>query len=169
MNGVDTAILVVTLLSCLFGLWRGFAKEVLSLLTWVAALLLADMYSAAVADYLVNLIENSSVRYITAFALVFIIIMLLGTLLNNLLSRLLNLSGLNLADRLMGAIFGVARGVAIVLVALFVTHIFVSETDQWQKSRFVPYGLAMIERSLVLIEDIDTVDLGQQTDRVQLR
>ena len=49
------------------------------------------MYSAAVADYLVNLIENSSVRYIAAFALIFILVMILGTVLNNLLSRLLNL------------------------------------------------------------------------------
>ncbi len=153
MNGVDMAIVIVTLMSCVFGLWRGFVKEVLSLLTWIAALLLADMYSAQVATYLLDLISSDTVRYITAFALIFVIIMILGTLLNTLLGKLLNLTGLNLADRLMGAVFGVARGVVIVLVILFVSNIFVSETEQWQKSRLIPYGLAMIERSLVLIEN----------------
>ncbi|GIT23363.1 MAG: hypothetical protein CM1200mP40_30450 [Gammaproteobacteria bacterium] len=39
MNEFDTAILVVIVLSCVFGLWTGLIKEVLSLLTWIAALL----------------------------------------------------------------------------------------------------------------------------------
>ena len=45
MNEVDTAILTVTALSFIFGLWRGLVKEVLSLVTWIAALLVARVYS----------------------------------------------------------------------------------------------------------------------------
>jgi membrane protein required for colicin V production len=144
-----------------FGLWRGLVKEVLSLLTWVAALLVARVYSDVLAGVLVNLIENSSVRYVTAFALIFVAVMMLGTYLNHLMSKLLTVTGLKLADRLLGGVFGVARGVIIVLVILFVTSVFVSGTEQWQQSRLIPYGLAMIEWSRLFIEDINSVNLVQ--------
>ena len=98
MNGVDTAILVVTTLSCLFGLWRGLVKEVLSLVTWVAALLVARVYSETLSEFMVNVIDSGSVRYVTALALIFVVIMMLGTLFNHLLSKLLTITGLKLVD-----------------------------------------------------------------------
>ena len=158
MNGVDTAILVVTTLSCLFGLWRGLVKEVLSLVTWVAALLVARVYSETLSDVLVNVIESSSVRYVAAFALIFVIVMMIGTLLNHLLSKLLTITGIKVLDRLLGGVFGVARGVIIVLVILFITSVFVSETEQWQQSTLIPHGMAMIEWSRIFIEDMNSVN-----------
>ena len=62
MNEVDTAILVVIVLSCVFGLWTGLIKEVLSLLTWIAALLVARVYSEGLSGLFVNVIDNSAVR-----------------------------------------------------------------------------------------------------------
>ena len=76
MNGVDTAILVITTLSFLFGLWRGLIKEVLSLLTWVAALIVARLYSETLSELLVNIIDSSSIRYVSAFAIIFIVVMM---------------------------------------------------------------------------------------------
>ncbi len=161
MNGVDTAILVVTTLSCLFGLWRGLVKEVLSLVTWVAALLVARVYSETLSEFMVNVIDSGSVRYVTAFALIFVVVMMLGTLLNHLLSKLLTITGLKLVDRLLGGVFGAARGVIIVLVIVFISSVFVSETEQWQQSTLIPYGVAMIEWSRIFIEDMNSVNLGQ--------
>ena len=126
MNGVDTAILVITTLSFLFGLWRGLIKEVLSLLTWVAALIVARLYSEALSELLVNIIDSSSIRYVSAFAMIFIVVMMLGTFLNYLMSKLLTITGLKFADRLLGGVFGVARGVIIVLVILFISGLFLS-------------------------------------------
>ena len=108
MNGVDTAILVITTLSFLFGLWRGLIKEVLSLLTWVAALIVARLYSETLSELLVNIIDSSSIRYVSAFAIIFIVVMMLGTFLNYLMSKLLTITGLKFADRLLGGVFGVA-------------------------------------------------------------
>ena len=161
MNGVDTAILVVTTLSCLFGLWRGLIKEVLLLVTWVAALLVARVYSETLSELMVNAIDSDSVRYVTAFALIFVVVMMAGTLFNHLLSKLLTITGLKAVDRLLGGVFGVARGVIIVLVILFISSVFVSETEQWQQSTLIPYGLAMIEWSRIFIEDMNSINLGQ--------
>ena len=156
-NQVDIVILIITLLSSIFGLWRGLIKEVLSLLTWIAALLVSRVYSEPLAGLMTGMIENDGIRYVSAFAILFVIVMMLGTFLNFLMSKLLNFTGLKLADRLLGAVFGVARGVIIVLLILFVTSVFVSETELWQKSQLIPYGMDLIEKSQVFIGDINSV------------
>ena len=156
-NQVDIVILIITLLSSIFGLWRGLIKEVLSLLTWIAALLVSRVYSEPLAGLMTGMIQNDGIRYVSAFAILFVIVMMLGTFLNFLMSKLLNVTGLKLADRLLGAVFGVARGVIIVLVILFVTNVFVSETELWQKSQLIPYGMDLIEKSQVFIGDMNSV------------
>ena len=156
-NQVDIVILIITLLSSIFGLWRGLIKEVLSLLTWIAALLVSRVYSEPLAGLMTGMIENDGIRYVSAFAILFVIVMMLGTFLNFLMSKLLNFTGLKLADRLLGAVFGVARGVIIVLVILFVTSVFLSETELWQKSQLIPYGMDLIEKSQVFIGDMNSV------------
>ena len=157
MNEVDTAILVVIILSCIFGLWTGLVKEVLSLLTWIAALLVARVYSEGLSELFVNVIDNSSVRYATAFVIIFIVIMMLGRLLNHQLSKLLISTRLKLTDR----VFGIARGALIVMLILFISNLFLSETEQWQQSTLIPYGMAMTEWSRIFIADMNAVNLAQ--------
>ena len=161
MNEVDAAILGITVLSWLFGLWRGLIKEVLSLLTWVAALLVARVYSEYLAGWLVNLIDSSSARYVTAFAVIFVVVMMVGTVLNHLMAKLLTITGLKLVDRLLGGVFGIARGVIIVLVIVFILSVFVSETEQWRQSMLIPYSMAAIEWSRIFIGDLNSVNLVQ--------
>lgn len=156
-NQVDIVILIITVLSSAFGLWRGLIKEVLSLLSWVAALLVSRVYSEPLSGLMTGMIENDGIRYVTAFAVLFITVMMLGTFLNFLMSKLLTVTGLKLADRLLGAAFGVARGVIIVLVILFITSMFVSETELWQQSQLIPYGMTLIEKSQVFIGDMNSV------------
>ena len=156
-NQVDIVILIITVLSSAFGLWRGLIKEVLSLLTWVAALLVSRVYSEPLAGLMTGMIDNDGIRYVSAFAILFVIVMMLGTFLNFLISKLLNVTGLKFADRLLGAVFGVARGVIIVLVILFVASMFASETELWQQSQLIPYGMDLIEKSQVFIGDMNSV------------
>jgi membrane protein required for colicin V production len=156
-NQVDIVILIITVLSSAFGLWRGLIKEVLSLLTWIAALLVSRVYSEPLAGLMTGMIENDGIRYVSAFVILFFIVMMFGTFLNSLMSKLLSVTGLKLADRLLGAGFGVARGVIIVLVIMFIASMFVSETELWQQSQLVPYGMDLIERSQVFIGDMNSV------------
>lgn len=156
-NQVDIVILIIVVLSSLFGLWRGFIREVLSLLTWIAALLVSKVYSEPLAELMSGMIENESIRYVSAFALLFVVVMILGTFLDFLMSKLLTITGLKLADRLLGAVFGVARGVIIVMAILFISNIFVSETELWQQSQLIPHGMTLIEKSQIFIGDFNSV------------
>ena len=157
MTQVDNLILAVIAISSAFGVRRGFIKEIMSLLSWIAALLVSRVYSVSLASILENLIDNPSVRYVIAFSVLFVIIIMLGTLLNHLMSKLLVVTGLKTIDRLLGAVFGVARGTVIVLVFLFVLNVFVSESEWWQQSTLIPYGMVLIEESQFFIGDIDAL------------
>jgi membrane protein required for colicin V production len=161
LNEVDIAILSVTLLSCLFGIWRGLIKEVMSLVTWIAALVVARVYSESLAGLFANLIEGSTGRYIAAFTLLFILTMMLGTVITHFMSKLITVTGLKLVDRLFGGFFGIARGAIIVLVIMFITSVFVSETEQWQQSVLIPYGVSMIEWSRIFISDFNMTSTVQ--------
>ena len=157
MTQVDNLILAVIAISSAFGVRRGFIKEIMSLLSWIAALLVSRVYSVSLASILENLIDNPSVRYVIAFSVLFVIIIMLGTLLNHFLSKLLVVTGLKIIDRLLGAVFGVARGTVIVLVFLFVLNVFVSESEWWQQSTLIPYGMVLIEESQFFIGDMDAL------------
>jgi len=157
MTQVDTLILAVIAISSAFGVWRGFIKETLSLLSWIAALLVSRVYSESLAGLLESLIDNPSVRYVTAFSVLFVLIIMLGTALNHFMSKLLVVTGLKTLDRLLGAVFGVARGTVIVLVVLFILNVFVSGSEWWQQSILIPYGMVLIEESQIFIDDMNTV------------
>ena len=157
MTQVDNLILAVIAISSAFGVRRGFIKEIMSLLSWIAALLVSRVYSGSLASILENLIDNPSVRYVIAFSVLFVIIIMLGTLLNHLMSKLLVVTGLKTIDRLLGAVFGVARGTVIVMVFLFVLSVFVSESEWWQQSTLIPYGMVLIEESQFFIGDMDAL------------
>ena len=157
MTQVDTLILAVIAISSAFGVWRGFIKETLSLLSWIAALLVSRVYSESLAGLLESLIDNPSVRYVTAFSVLFVLIIMLGTALNHFMSKLLVVTGLKTLDRLLGAVFGVARGTVVVLVVLFILNVFVSGSEWWQQSTLIPYGMVLIEESQIFIGDMNAV------------
>ena len=157
MTQVDNLILAVIAISSAFGVRRGFIKEIMSLLSWIAALLVSRVYSESLAGILGDLIDNPSIRYVIAFSVLFVIIIMFGTMLNHLMSKLLVVTGLKTIDRLLGAVFGVARGTVIVLVFLFVLNVFVSESEWWQQSTLIPYGMVLIQESQFFIDDMNAL------------
>ena len=120
MGMIDIIILVIVAFSALIGVFRGLVKEALSLASWFAAILAGTLFSAQLADLMENLINNPSLRRIAAFALLFIVVIFAGTLISNMVSKLTEAAGLKGADRTLGGLFGVLRGIIIVLVIILV-------------------------------------------------
>jgi membrane protein required for colicin V production len=153
VNWVDIVILAVLCLSGLFGLWRGFIREVLSLATWIAALLVARFYAPDLMPSLEGLLANEMARYVLAFALLCLAVLILGALVNFLMSKLVKVAGLQLSDRLLGILFGVARGVLIVALLVFAGMNFFSTEPWWQASVLLPHVTDLIEWSRLFIMD----------------
>lgn len=120
LNWVDWAIIAVLCASSLLSLWRGFAREALSLVGWIAAFILSNLYADRLAALFVDYIDNESARYIAAFAVLFVVVLLFFNLLGLLVKHLIRLTGLSVLDRLLGTVFGFARGLIILLVGVFI-------------------------------------------------
>jgi len=153
-NWVDIIIVTIIALSAIFGLWRGLVKEVFSLVTWVAALIVARVYSVSLAPLFATTFEGETTRYIVAFVVLFLLTMVVGTLVSHLLSKLLTIAGLKLTDRILGGGFGVLRGTILVMLVIFVAGGFFASTPTWQQSRLIPVGISLIEWSKIFISDI---------------
>lgn len=145
MNLLDICILLVVALSSIFGLWRGFVREVLSLLAWIAAIVVARLYSPHLAPLFSSITDNETARYVLAFAVLCFVTLLLGALINHFMTRLISLAGLQMTDRLLGALFGVARGVLIVAVAVYFAAEFYSDRIWWVESQTLPYVQIVID------------------------
>lgn len=143
MNWADWAIVGVVGISALIGLLRGFIKEALSLLIWLAALVVAMNFYQSASVWLVNLIETPSLRLGAAWLGLFVVTLIAGSIVNFLISQLVKASGLTGTDRLLGMVFGVARGLILVLVILILLPqaLPVQEDSWWQTSILIPHFL----------------------------
>lgn len=131
MIWVDYFILAIITVSALLSLWRGFIKEALSLVTWVAALWVAMLFFDDLARYLAQWIETRSIRGAVAFAVIFVGTVIAGGIVNFMVGKLVEKSGLSATDRALGVLFGVARGVVIVSVLVMLAGLTAVPQDAW--------------------------------------
>jgi membrane protein required for colicin V production len=107
-------------LSILLSLWRGFVREAVSLAGWIAAFVIANMFVGEMAAFLQQWIANVTGRYVAAYALLFAGMLMVAGIAGKLSAQVVKVTGLTLLDRLLGTVFGFARGIIIVLVVVYV-------------------------------------------------
>ncbi len=117
MTWLDYAVLGVLAASIVWGAWRGLVREVLSILGWVIAFLAANLFAAPLGEEMPAAIPTPELRLAAAFVAVFVVALVVTALVALLLSELVKAVGLGGIDRLLGALFGTARGLLIVLAA----------------------------------------------------
>jgi membrane protein required for colicin V production len=139
MNWIDYTILGVLGLSILVGLWRGLVSEVLSLAAWIVAFWVAWTFGPVVASQFEHSISLPAVRIALGYGLCFVVVLILGALLRFIARRLLWSVGLSGLDRLLGMVFGFARGVLLVTLLVFLAS-FTAFTHEagWQGSMLLP-------------------------------
>jgi membrane protein required for colicin V production len=115
---------------------RGLVKEILSLIGWVAAFVLANAFGAKLAPMLPSVIPGESLRLIVAFIALFLGVRVLMGLLALAIGALIEASGLSLADRGLGGLFGLGRGIVIVLAGVM------AETGARTVKPFLPAAFA---------------------------
>ena len=113
---IDVVILALIVLSAILSLFRGFVKEAVALATWLIALWVAMTFYEELATVLAQWIELASAQKITAFGLLFVCVLLLGAIINFIAGMLVSRTGLTGTDKLLGVVFGVARGGVIVAI-----------------------------------------------------
>ncbi|MCY3841227.1 MAG: CvpA family protein [Gammaproteobacteria bacterium] len=150
----DVVMGIVIVVSALFGLMRGLVREVLSLVIWVAALLLGTAFADFVAAML-GLDLSPTFQTAIGFAIVFIAVLVAGALAQRFLGGLVESTGLTGTDRTLGLVFGTLRGAAVVLVALILLRPFAESRDWWAESRIAP-TLLTFENEMIELFDLMT-------------
>lgn len=134
MTGFDFAAIGIMLVSLLFGLWRGLVYTVLSLLGWPLAFFLSKMFAGSIAPMLP--VSQETARIAAAYVLVFVVVLILWGVLVWLLSRLVKAIGLGWLDSVLGGLFGVLRGVLVILALVWLAGMTqVPEQQFWREAR----------------------------------
>ena len=118
MTWFDYAVLAIIGISVLLSIIHGFVRELLALASWIVAFVVAQIYATAVAPLLPAAIPGPSLRLLAAFSSVFLIVLLVMTLAAIAVSSLIRKAGLGAADRMLGAVFGLVRGLVIVMLVV---------------------------------------------------
>lgn len=146
MDWPDYAIVAVVLISALVGVLRGFIKEVFSLLVWAAAFLLAYHFAGDLAGMMENAVTLPSARTAMGFAGIFIAVLLVGGLLNYLLGRLVETTGLSGTDRVLGGVFGAARGLVMVVAFLLIAGFTpIPDDPWWEESKTIARLMPLVD------------------------
>ena len=154
MNWPDYTILAVIGISIGVGALRGFVMEAFSLLVWAAAFVVAYYFAGDVAALMEGSVSLPSARIAMGFTGLFISVLLVGGLINYLLGRLVESTGLSGTDRLLGGVFGAARGLALVLIMLIVAGLTPLPADPWwQESRTIARLMPLVEWAASYLPD----------------
>lgn len=131
MPTLDWIFFTVLFVSLLLGAWRGLIYEVMSVMSWLAAFVLAQWFAPDVAPKLPMDGAGEAVRYAAAFVLIFILAVMAGGLFAKLFQKIFSAVGLRPADRALGAIFGFVRGAVLLLAATVVIEMTPAKTSVW--------------------------------------
>lgn len=131
MNWADIFILTIVGISALISLFRGFVREVLSLVVWVAAIWLARTFMGRGAELLASQVSVPSVRLGAAFLAILLAALLVGGLVNHLIGLAIAKTGLSGTDRMLGVVFGVLRGAAIITILVLLAGLTPVPKDPW--------------------------------------
>jgi len=136
LGWVDWVLLAVLGLSVAVGLWRGLVFEVLSLAGWLAAYVVAQAFSSAVAPLVPVGTSGGALNQAAAFALTFIVALLVWAVASRLLRFLIHATPLQLADRVLGGGFGLLRGAVLLLTVATIVSMTPAQADPaWKRSR----------------------------------
>jgi len=146
ITSTDWILLAILLASLVMGAWRGLVYEVMSVIGWLAAFVLAQWFAADVAARLPMQSAGDSLRYAAGFVLVFIASVFVAGLISAMLRKVITVIGLRPVDRLLGAGFGVFRGVILLLALTVVLQLTsMTQNDWWQQSKGGPVLTALLK------------------------
>lgn len=139
MTLFDYFVLAVMAVSLLVGVTRGVVSEILALVAWVAAFIAARLWAVPAGNLLLADLPDPMWRQLAGFVGVFVAVLMGFALLRWLTTLLLKAAGLRPLDRMLGALFGVARGVLVMLALVMLAGLTPLPQQQWwRQAMFAP-------------------------------
>jgi membrane protein required for colicin V production len=135
VTSFDYAVIAIIVLSALVGWWRGFMYELFSLIGWLAAYIVARTFSMQALPYVPVAVGPDNIRSAAAFAALFIVTLIVCAVFAWFLARLAKFAGLGGVDGKFGAIFGMLRGVLVVIALVWLAGLTdMPQLPFWRKA-----------------------------------
>ena len=128
---LDVVVLVVVLISAVLAMVRGFVREVLSVASWVAAAVAANFLNKPVMPLIAPYVESKTVQIIVAAAAIFFVALIVASYITMKISDFVIDSRVGAVDRAFGFVFGAARGVLLLVIALLFFNWLVPKPPAW--------------------------------------
>lgn len=148
MNGFDFAVVVLVALSTLLAFARGVVRELIALASWIVGIAVALMLAGQGAALFAWLDVTPAIRLVLAFALIFVAVLVVGALIARVLSRAVRAAGLSFVDRFLGGVFGLARGILLIVLFALVAGLTALPRQDWWQNAAVGRPLALAALSL---------------------
>lgn len=134
MTIFDYVVIGVVAVSLLLGLWRGVVGELIALAAWVIGIFLALEYGATLGQQIYVGIADPDIRVLAGCATLFVGVLVGMALIRLLVSHLVKALGLTVSDRLLGTVFGLARGVLICMIMVALGGMTAAPKQQWWRA-----------------------------------
>ena len=146
IDPTDLVILIIIFCFGLFSLFRGFIKELFSIVGWIFAIILATSYTPFVLSKIQVMLPSISLSPLIAGVLIALIVYILFRILGGLFQKKLGKANISAINRSLGFLLGVAKGFALVCITIFITKTFLNEAEypKWLRT----------SKSLPLIESM---------------
>jgi membrane protein required for colicin V production len=142
MNWLDVVLLILLAGSIVTSFSAGLTREVVGLISMIAALMLAIWFYGSAGAVLLPYVSSPGIAHFCGFLMVFCAVLIVGALLGRLLGRFIKVAGLSFVDRVLGAGFGVVRGLLISIALILALLAFTpgkSPPNAVVDSRVAPY------------------------------
>jgi membrane protein required for colicin V production len=135
MTAFDLIVIAIVGLSTLFAFVRGLIRELAALVSWVVGLIAAVALTPVVGEWIPNWFDSPVARYLIAFSVILIGALVLGAVIAAPLARAVRKAGLGFVDRFLGSIFGLVRGLLVVIALVLLAGLTqLPRADWWQGS-----------------------------------
>ncbi len=152
MSALDIIVLLVLLFTVVRGLMRGLVDTLFSLAAWALAFVSGKWGALMVAPMLPVGSENPAIRYFAGFAVIFLLVLIGVLLLGHLLGSLVKAIGLGGADKALGGVLGLAKGMAILVgLTLAAGLTTLPRTDFWKHALLSGKLQSMTQHVLPLV------------------
>jgi membrane protein required for colicin V production len=157
MTVFDYAVLIIVGISILISLMRGAVKEFLSIAGWALAFYVAQNYASQLIPLLPAEIPTETLKMLAAFLILFLAVLLVSSLVSIAISTLLTKVGLGWFNRVLGGFFGLARGLLIVCVLVFLAGMTqIPKDERWTNAMFSAPLEAMVKGMLPWLPKVIT-------------
>lgn len=145
MNILDIILVIIVGLSILFGILKGFIRELFSLAFFIIAVVLSFLFYYEVGGIYMSSLKNMDVSNFAGFITIFVLVLIMGAVVTYFVKKIFTIGPLKAIDMILGGLFGLLRGILIATIIVFALIVFPVNNNLIVNSKLSPYIMKSIE------------------------